>query len=79
MGKKSKKMKKSQRFLVDDTSPNQNNSMATPVKVDVVITNDDGTTSSFSSAPGTPPVSPAETEVDVQMSDGTTKVFVPKV
>jgi len=53
--------------------------MATATKVDTVITFDDGTTASFSSAPGTPPVSPNETEVDVQMSDGTTKVFVPKV
>lgn len=58
---------------------NQTHHMATATKVDTVITFDDGTTASFSSAPGTPPVSPNETEVDVQMSDGTTKVFVPKV
>lgn len=51
--------------------------MATVTKVDSVVTYDDGTTASFSSAPGTPPVSPTENEVDVVMSDGTTKRFIP--
>lgn len=51
--------------------------MATATKVDTVITYDDGTTASFSSAVGTPPISPSETEVDVLLSDGTTKKFVP--
>lgn len=54
-----------------------NKCMATATKVDTTITFDDGTTAVFSSAPGTPSVNPSEIEVDVQMSDGTTKKFVP--
>lgn len=63
--------------LVDVTNNNQDKCMATATKVDTVVTFDDGTTATFSSAPGTPPVSPSETEVDVLMSDGSTKKFVP--
>lgn len=63
--------------LVDVTNNNQNKHMALVTKIDSVVTYDDGTTASFSTAPGTPPVAPSETEVDVMLSDGTTKKFVP--
>lgn len=48
------------------------NSMATPIKVD--ITFDDGSVQTVSAAPV---VAPTDTEVDVLMSDGSTKKFVP--
>lgn len=44
----------------------------------ITITNDDGTTEDFFANP-TPAPAPTDTEVDVLMSDGTTKTFVPKV
>ncbi len=51
--------------------------MATVTKIDSVITFDDGTTVNLSSSPSTPPVAPTDSEVDVLLSDGTTKKFVP--
>ncbi len=52
---------------------NQNTCMANVTKVDVTF--DDGSVQSV--VAGTPPVAPNETEVDVLMSDGTTRKFVP--
>ncbi len=74
-----KRRKSRKATLVDVTNTNQHKNMATVKKIDSVLTYDDGTTASFSSAPGTPPVAPSETEVDVMLSDGTTKKFVPAV
>lgn len=71
-----KKRKPRKAKLVDVINNNQNKHMAV-TKVDTVVTYDDGTTASFSSVAGTPPVAPTETEVDVMLSDGTTKKFVP--
>lgn len=43
----------------------------------ITITNTDGTSTIFSSAPAAPVVAPTDTEVDIILSDGTTKKFVP--
>lgn len=44
-----------------------------------VVTLSDGTSQTLNSAPSTPVVAPTDVEIDVQLSDGSTKVFVPKV
>lgn len=51
--------------------------MANVTKIDSVLTLDDGSTVSFSSAPSSPAIAPTDTEVDILLSDGTTKKFVP--
>ncbi len=67
------KRRRRARIKVDVKNNNQNTCMANVTKVDVTF--DDGSVQSV--VAGTPPVAPSETEVDVLMSDGTTRKFVP--
>jgi len=47
--------------------------------VKTVLTFDDGSTQEFDAAPTVAPVTPEDVEVDILLSDGTVKKFVPAV